>query len=319
MDWSDEVQAIFSGDLTAAVAYPTPAGGAVVTAVSPVGIVDREHGTVGFTTSLGFGKKLERILRDPRVSLCYHSRTHGFSDSGLLVLAQGDATVSLTPAPERLVTLQRQTARHLGPQPKGRVWDWLLREYHQERVFIDVAVRRLTSWPATSGTGEAVVQGLDRPAPPDSQAPPKNGTGPRVESGQTYKRLAALPHQLLAYLAADGRPEIVPVSVTGAGQDGIRLAAAPGLLPPGARRAGLLGHSYNAQCVGLTVRSCTGWLETDGDEARYAPHTTQGFSVPASRLVQMVGNGVLAKRGVRKARSQGTIAALRRLAEETAH
>ena len=55
--WSDEVDEVIRGDLTAAVAYLTPAGGAVVTAVAPVGIDQREAGGVGFTTSLGFAKE----------------------------------------------------------------------------------------------------------------------------------------------------------------------------------------------------------------------------------------------------------------------
>ena len=61
--WSDTADEIITGDLTTAVAYVTPAGGAVVTAVAPIGLRDRDAGTVSFTTSLGFGRKLER-LRD---------------------------------------------------------------------------------------------------------------------------------------------------------------------------------------------------------------------------------------------------------------
>jgi hypothetical protein len=48
--WPDEVDEVISGDLAAAVAYLTPAGGAVVTAVGTVGIGRRETGEVGFTT-----------------------------------------------------------------------------------------------------------------------------------------------------------------------------------------------------------------------------------------------------------------------------
>src|SRR6266571_9194157 len=77
--WPDEVDAILGGDLTAALAYLTPARGAVLTAVAPIGLRDREAGTVTFTTSLGFGRKLERILRQPQVALAYHAREHGFA------------------------------------------------------------------------------------------------------------------------------------------------------------------------------------------------------------------------------------------------
>src|ERR1043165_8232825 len=62
--WPDEVDEVIRGDLTAAAACVTPAGGAVVTGVCPMGLGRREAAEVGFTTSLGFGKKLERIIAD---------------------------------------------------------------------------------------------------------------------------------------------------------------------------------------------------------------------------------------------------------------
>src|SRR5437764_13000327 len=92
-DWSDALDEVIDGDLTAAVAYVTPAGGSVVTAVAPVGLRDRDAGTVSFTTSLGFGRKIERIRRDPRVALAYHAREHGFSSSSRYLLVEGGATV----------------------------------------------------------------------------------------------------------------------------------------------------------------------------------------------------------------------------------
>ncbi|HTR73094.1 MAG TPA: hypothetical protein VMG80_05805 [Solirubrobacteraceae bacterium] len=51
--WSDADDEIIGGDLTAALAYVTPAGGAVVTPVAPIGLRDRDAGTIQFTTSLG--------------------------------------------------------------------------------------------------------------------------------------------------------------------------------------------------------------------------------------------------------------------------
>ena len=56
VSWSEEIDAVLGGDLTAALTYLTPAGGAVATAVAPIGLRDRQAGWVGFTTSLGFGK-----------------------------------------------------------------------------------------------------------------------------------------------------------------------------------------------------------------------------------------------------------------------
>src|SRR3954467_13544596 len=97
VQWSDAIDDVIGGDLTSALAYVTPAGGAVVTAVAPIGLRDRSQGSVSFTTSLGFGRKLERIGGDPRVALGYHAREHGHSTSFRFVLVQGDATVIQEP------------------------------------------------------------------------------------------------------------------------------------------------------------------------------------------------------------------------------
>ena len=91
ISWSDDVDEVLRGDITAALAYVTP----VVTAVAPCGIGDRAAGAVGFTTSLGSGKTLERIVRDPTVALAYHARQHGFSTRPPFALVQGRASVGL--------------------------------------------------------------------------------------------------------------------------------------------------------------------------------------------------------------------------------
>src|SRR5437660_2964178 len=95
--WSDTADEIIPGDLTTAVAFVTPAGGAVVPPVAPIGLRDRDAGTVTFTTSLGFGRKLERIRSNPRVALAYHAREHGFAGSERFVLVQGEASFVESP------------------------------------------------------------------------------------------------------------------------------------------------------------------------------------------------------------------------------
>jgi hypothetical protein len=164
--WPDAADAVIKGDLTVAVADVTPAGGAVDTSVSPVGLPDREAGLVNFTTSLGFPKKLDRILRDPHVSLVYHTREHGFAASSSYVLAQGTASVDLRPSPERLAELMRASEPFLGKTRRGPIWDWLLREYHQQRVFVDVEVERVAAWPDLAGRGAMTVTGAACPEAP---------------------------------------------------------------------------------------------------------------------------------------------------------
>src|SRR5258708_38172199 len=91
--WSDPVDEIITGDLTTAVAYVTPAGGAVVTAVAPIRLRDRDAGTVSFTTSLGFGRKLDRLRGEPPMALAYHAPDHGFRRRPRFVLVPGRAPV----------------------------------------------------------------------------------------------------------------------------------------------------------------------------------------------------------------------------------
>src|ERR1700712_2642700 len=108
VQWPDVVDEPIGGDLTAALAYVTPAGGTVVTAGAAIGLRDRESGTVSFTTSLGFGRKLERIKRDPRVALAYHAREHGRSGGTRYVLVQGRASVVPDPDPTYLKLIGEQ-------------------------------------------------------------------------------------------------------------------------------------------------------------------------------------------------------------------
>src|SRR3954452_2700555 len=146
--WPDEVDEVIGGDLTCAVANVTPAGGAVVTAVAPIGLRNREAGTVGFTTSLGFGKKLERIQRNPRVALAYHDREHGFASGSDYVLVQGEATATLAPDRELIENeIGPRAERFMGKAKRGRIfWDRWLQEYYADRVPVTVRVERIIAW-----------------------------------------------------------------------------------------------------------------------------------------------------------------------------
>lgn len=314
VQWNDGADEVFRGDITVAAAYVTPAGGAVAVGVAPCGLADRARGTVGFTTSLGFGKKLERIVRDPHVALAYHARDHGFSASPRYVLAQGFAAVDLEPSPARLEAFGPQAARFLGALKQGPVWDRLLREYYAERVFVDVAVERVVTWPDLGGCGDPEVAGAARPAPAPPQSAPSGGTGPRVDVARTAGQLSALPHRLLAWRGADGFPMVVPVALAGHDRAGLRLVAPPGLLPAGGRRAGLLGHAFRPRLVGLATRILTGWLEVADDGAViYAPHTSRGFMAPPKKNLLLVSNGLMAKVGHWQAGRSGAAERLRAL------
>ncbi len=310
VDWTDRADAAISGDLTAALAYVTPAGGAVVTAVSPIGLRDRDVGTVSFTTSLGFGKKLERMERNPRVALAYHAREHGFCHSSDFVLVQGDANPSTEPSREYLEqTLRPQATRFMGPPKEGKLfWDRWLREYYQDRVPVAVDAQRVSVWGKLDCAGPAEVHGAPAVGDPPPQAEPKNGTAPRVDAARAARRLRGLDHVLLASVGAEGYPEVVPVTVEDASAAGIRLSAARPL-PSGGRRAGIVGHSFRAKLIGLSARQHTGWLEVGDQGAVYAPHTESGFRAPPNKTLLLFFNGLLAKQGLRRARKQAAVGA----------
>ena len=301
--WDDQADAILDGDLTAALAYVTPAGGAVVTPVAPIGLRDRGSRLVTFTTSLGFGRKLERIKADPRLALAYHAREHGFASGEDYVLVQGTASVDERPDPERLqAQVTPAAARFMGPPKQGLFWDRWLSAYYADRVPVDVTVERVVRWPDLGCAGEPEVAGAPWPEAPAPQSPPKNGTGPRVDVARAADKLRPLPHVLLGFRGGDGFPVVVPVQVGEARAEGIELTAAPGMLPAGGRRAGLLGHSYRPKLIGLATRQHTGWLEAGEDgRAVYAPHTEQGFTAPANKTLLLLANGFMARRGLKRA------------------
>ena len=302
VEWPDAIDEVIGGDLTAALGYLTPAGGAVVTAVAPIGLRDREAGTVSFTTSLGFGRKLERIEKDPRIALAFHAREHGHSDSARYVLVQGSATVIKEPDPDYLEFIGRQATPFMGPPARGWFWDRWLSAYYSDRVPVHIDVHRIVSWPDLRCTGEPEVHGASLPDPPEPQEQPKKGTGPRVDCARAGRALTKLPHQLVAFRGGDGHPMVVAVRVASADAGAVHLDAAAGLLPEGGRRAGLIAHDYKAKLIGLAARQHTGWLQVEGGRALYAPHTTSSFRAPAQKTLLLLGNGFLARRGLKKAR-----------------
>jgi hypothetical protein len=146
VSWDDSLDAIFAGDLTVALGYRTPAAGVVVQAVAPIGLRDRERGTLGFTTSLGFSKKIDRIAADPRVAMAFHAREHGRAPGTLYVLAQGAARVIERPSEAQRELVRTNASAYLGPPKRGLFWDRWLREYYVSRVPVEVDVKRILVW-----------------------------------------------------------------------------------------------------------------------------------------------------------------------------
>jgi len=300
--WDDEVDAIIAGDAAAGLASVTPARGVVVVPMAPLGLRDRDAGTVTVTSSLGLPKKLDRIRRNPSVALAYHAREHGDSDSPLYVLVQGAATVQERPNRAWLESITPQWEHFLGPRHGGTVGR-LMDIYYWQRLAITVQVRRVIVY---DGTAAPRVFGEDLPDdPPAAQRPPKLGTLPRVDTAKVAARVHRLPHTLLGWVHTDGLPMVARVRSTGVSEPGLSLVTSDGPLPPGGRRAGLTAHAFHQHMVGQEQRVHTGWLEVDGTEATYAPHTKSGHALPRSQTLMTLGSVVGMRPGYRKARQLG--------------
>jgi hypothetical protein len=235
-------------------------------------------------------RKLERLRAEPRIAVAYHSRAHSETDRQEYVLVQGTASLSpLDPA-----SIRAEWEQAAGPIDTG-LWRRWMRVYY-DRVMVTIAVERVVVWPDLMCRGEAVAHGAPLPDAAEPQAPPKNGTGPRIDHARAARRIDGLPHVLLGWVGADGFPFVVPVSV-GAVSDAGFAVDAPAGLPPGGRRAGLLAHRFERYAIGQEQRIHTGWL----DGATYAPHTETGYKLPASKLLFRAGSGLVTRRGVREA------------------
>jgi len=306
VNWSDEVDEILTGDLAAGFAYLTPAKGVVIAPMAPLGLRDREAGTVTLTTSLGLWKKLDRVRRNPGVAVAYHAREHGLSDRPGFVLVQGRA--SFSPKPDRawLESITPNWDRFLVPKsggPLGRLLD----VYYWQRVAIDVQVERIVAYPDDAARQDPDVVGAEPPAPPASHEEPSSGTEPRVDVKSVAAHAERLPHTLLGWCGSDELPEVMPVSAAHPHVDGLRLDLPPGSVPTGGRRAGLTSHKFWPRMVGQEQRIHTGWLTADGERSvRYSPHTKSGYRLPPSKLLYNVGCASIA-RGMRGARKAGLV------------
>ncbi len=257
---------------------------------------------MGFTTSLGFGRKLDRIAADPKVALAYHTRRYGFASEPGFVLVQGRAVVQ--PDSEALRDdLVPRAERFLGPVKRGRFWDRWLAAYYQDRVLVTVDVERVVSWADDAGHGEPEVLG-----PPlvdsEPQAPPKNGIATRVDCAKATKKLDAA-HRLIGWRGGDGYPFVVPVGTITTARDHLAVHVGGGRTPPGGRRAAILAHEYHPQLIGLRSGYALGWLDVDGAAVRFYPHKIGGFSAPPNKTVLLLANGFIARRNLKAAQTAG--------------
>lgn len=301
--WSEALDEILGADHTVMLTYVTPASGVVLLPVNNFALRDRGAGTISaVNSSVGAWRKLERIRRNPKLALAYHTRLHSDTGRTEYVLVQGRASLS-SPISDYPASLGERWERFESWSRTPAPWKRWLRVYAR-RIEVEIAVERVVAWPDLFCAGEPLVHGpplLERP--PDSQRPPAKGTGPRLDAARAAAQAARLPHVLLGWVEADGYPAAAPVEVLGGDQDGISLRAAPGLVPPGRRRAGLTAHWFSHGALGQNQRKHTGWLEASSDgELLYAPHTQSNYRFPASPTLYRFFVGGATRWGARGAR-----------------
>lgn len=280
--------------------YVTPASGVVLTPVTNFALHDRQAGTVSISTSVGAWRKLARIRANPNIALAFHTRAHADHERPEYVLVQGRASLG-PPVDDYPSTVLEQWERiepwgSLGPLTKR----WL--RVYGRRVEVKVFVERVVVWPDLACAGPPAVYGRAlEETPPPSQTPPAKGTGPRVAHRRAAWEARHLPDVLLGWVGADERPMIVPVGIGPAAREGIELLASPGLLPAGARRAGLTAHWFSRGVTGQRQIVHTGWL----DGRTYAPHTRASYFMPPLRPVyRLVAGGATRTRYSRAVRAR---------------
>ena len=213
-------------DAAAGFAYLTPANGAVVTPMAPLGQCDREAGTITVSTSRACGRSSTASAPTPRSP----------SPTTLVSTASPRAPSSCS---SRARVASRSSRPANGTSRSYPDWgsgscdrrgaaspgSWL-DVYYKQRVPITIDVERVLVlagrdlqgrarrlWSTAAGAGGAAV-------------PPKNGIGPRVDVAKVRSGIESLPHSLLAWAGADGLPIVVSVRAK-SGDAAVELVVAP--------------------------------------------------------------------------------------------
>ena len=133
--------------------------------MAPLGLRDREAGTVTLTTSQALWKKLDRIRRNPGVAVAYHAREHGLTDRSGFVLVQGRASFPTTPDRDWLESITPEWERFLGPRSTGLAGR-MLDVYYWHRVPITIAGRADRRLPRRRGERASRRSSERRRGPP---------------------------------------------------------------------------------------------------------------------------------------------------------
>ncbi len=291
--WADDIDAVFAGDLVAALTITTASGDVVTVPAAPLGVRDRGEGWVSCIVPAGFADRLDHLGHDPRAALTFLSRAHGTATGGAYVLVQGRARSAGTV----VGAVRSRAAALLEPSVTATWRDHWLGERRAGAVSVRVHVHRITTWSDTRASGLPTTFGAAAaPAPAPQPTPLHPGVG--VDAREAVRRLRGHPHRLLSYIGGDGFPVTIPVRILEAGEQSVRITAPAGTLPAGGRRTGLLALAYGPRLSALSTRHHTGWLTKHKDgTATYVPYTAYGHHLPQNKALRLLAG---AKHRVRR-------------------
>lgn len=300
--WPNEAIDIMRGDVVAGFAATTRWGSVSLAPVCPLGMVDDETGTIRTSVPLAFSDKLRRLAEAPQAALAFFRREHGLSTQPGFVLAQGHVTFPDAVPDDHLDELLELAPAYLGQFEVGRVLRSLGgAAYYEQRLPVTMHVQRLRVWDDESASGPSAVTGDGLPeGPPTPQLPPKQGTDPLVPVSKYAKQLRRGNDHLIGFVDTDGLPTVLPIEPM---VDADRVRFERSDLPPGGRRAALMGYWYNRRLHGQGALMARGWLEVTDDGATFAASSRQQFNTPSGSFVQTkvlpVGLGFMYRKAVR--------------------
>ena len=262
VSWPDDVDEVLGGDMTAALAYVTPAGGTVVTAVAPCGLRDRDaghghlHHLVRPAQEARADRSATRTSRSPTTPASTASPT-----ATQFVLVQGSARpIPATDLDWNENVLGPAAARFMGRSAhRGLLGSLAARVLRRPRAGDRSTWSESWSGRRSTASGEPEVHGSPRPAAPEPAVRAEEGH--RAARRRRRRPPASSPASPTCCCPGASPTAIrrwcrCASSERGRRRHPPRAGAAP--LPAGGRRAGVLAHSYEANLTGLRSRQHTG-------------------------------------------------------------
>jgi Pyridoxamine 5'-phosphate oxidase len=251
---------------------------------------------IDVTTGLGYPKKANDALANPKVALLFSDPTGSGMENAPQVLVQGTADVDdrdLTANRERYtrewVEKLPATKQLLPPKPLMGLFDWYF-----TRIYVHVRPERVYVWPDGEATREPelfdahmeeVRSGHDE-EPPAGHAPAEGGM---VEWDARIDELGTrYPCAVLSLVAPDGFPFCarVPVSVDRAARR-IRIGAGALGLPVQPGLACITAHDHHPRFLWQRNFQVRGDLvDEDGSWALIPHRLIGGFELPPSSALQ---------------------------------